>query len=250
MRAIILAAGRGRRINQLSSSKPKCFIKINKKSLISYQINALKNAGITKIAIVTGYKKKFFKNLKLKKFNNKEWSSTNMIHSLITAQSWLSKYECIICYSDIFFESSAITILKENKNKFCILSYTNWKSLWQKRFKDIKVDIESFKINKLNFITEIGQKVKNISNVQGQFMGLIKMSPSKWKIIIKYIKKLSRNERKNITTTTLMNNIIIKKKLKIKAAFYKDLFFEIDSYQDYKIIKNYFKSKKFILNFI
>ena len=73
MRAIILAAGRGRRINQLSKSKPKCFIKVNNKSLINYQIEALKKAGITKIAIVTGYKKNFFQNLKTKKFNNKEW---------------------------------------------------------------------------------------------------------------------------------------------------------------------------------
>jgi choline kinase len=243
MRAIILAAGRGRRINQLSKLKPKCFIKVNNKSLINYQIEALKKAGIKKIAIITGYKKNFFQNLKTKKFNNKEWRSTNMIYSLCKAQSWLSKYKCIICYSDIFFETSAIKLLKKNNNEFCVLSYLDWKNLWKKRFKNIKIDIESFKINKSNYITNIGQKVRNINDIQGQFMGVFKLSPPKWKIIIKYIKELDKNQRSKMSTTSLINNIINMYKLKIKAVFYKDLFFEIDNYKDYKILLDVFKKK-------
>ena len=56
MKGIILAAGRGSRMKNLTSTKPKCMIKINGKMLIEYQIEALSSAGINEIGIVTGYK--------------------------------------------------------------------------------------------------------------------------------------------------------------------------------------------------
>jgi len=58
--AVILAAGVGLRINNISKDKPKGFIEINGKSLIQRSIKLLKKSGINNIYIVTGYKKEFF----------------------------------------------------------------------------------------------------------------------------------------------------------------------------------------------
>ncbi len=67
---IILAAGRGSRINRLTKENPKALIEINKRSLLSYQLKSIKSAGIKEedIALITGYKKKNLKNLNLKLF--------------------------------------------------------------------------------------------------------------------------------------------------------------------------------------
>ena len=101
MRAIILAAGRGSRLKDLTKNKPKSFLKIKNRRMIDYQIEGLKKNGIKDIAAVVGYKKEMFRKLKIKLFNNKNWESTNMVYSLFKANSWLSKYDCIICYGDI-----------------------------------------------------------------------------------------------------------------------------------------------------
>ena len=41
----------------LTDAKPKCLLSINGKTLLERQIDALKKAGISEIAIVTGYQK-------------------------------------------------------------------------------------------------------------------------------------------------------------------------------------------------
>ena len=45
MKAIILAAGRGSRMNELTYDKPKCLIEINGKTLLDWQLEAIKSVG-------------------------------------------------------------------------------------------------------------------------------------------------------------------------------------------------------------
>src|SRR6185503_13206340 len=54
MRAIILAAGRGSRMGQLTAEIPKCLVQLGGKPLLEWQTGALRAAGIDRIAVVTG----------------------------------------------------------------------------------------------------------------------------------------------------------------------------------------------------
>ena len=69
MNAIILAAGKGERLQPLTNDKPKCLVELFGKSLLEWQIEAFQSSGITDITIVSGYKSdlinfKFKYNLK------------------------------------------------------------------------------------------------------------------------------------------------------------------------------------------
>ena len=57
MKAIIIAAGMGSRLNPLTNDKPKCMLELNGKTLLQHQIRALREAGIDRVALVKGYKK-------------------------------------------------------------------------------------------------------------------------------------------------------------------------------------------------
>lgn len=59
--AIILAAGRGSRLHPFSKYTPKPLVKIVGRPLIEYTIQAIKNAGIEDIVVVTGYLSKHIK---------------------------------------------------------------------------------------------------------------------------------------------------------------------------------------------
>jgi CTP:phosphocholine cytidylyltransferase-like protein len=56
LKAIILAAGRGKRLNPLTDKIPKAMVKLFGKSLLEWQINVFRNCNINDISIVTGYK--------------------------------------------------------------------------------------------------------------------------------------------------------------------------------------------------
>ena len=64
--------------------------------------------------MVTGYKKHMFNFLDFKKFHNEKLKTTNMVHSLIKADKWLKKYDCLVTYGDIIFTD---TSLKKNQSK-------------------------------------------------------------------------------------------------------------------------------------
>ena len=79
MKAIILAAGRGSRMNELTYDKPKCLIEINGKTLLDWQLEAIKSVGINEIGIVTGYKREMLSVYKLIEFYNPNWETSQMV---------------------------------------------------------------------------------------------------------------------------------------------------------------------------
>ena len=86
MELIILAAGRGSRLPKKYRKLPKCLVKIKSKELIFYNYNLSINS---KENIISGYKeilKKKIKSLKCKYVFNKNYKSTNMVHSLSLVQ--------------------------------------------------------------------------------------------------------------------------------------------------------------------
>ena len=63
MQAIIMAAGKGSRLGELTKGYPKSFVEINGKKLIEYNLEMLRSVGVDKIIIVTGYREEAFKEL-------------------------------------------------------------------------------------------------------------------------------------------------------------------------------------------
>ena len=56
MRAIILAAGRGGRLRDVTGNRPKCLARIGERTLIDRQIRALRGCGIDTITVVAGFR--------------------------------------------------------------------------------------------------------------------------------------------------------------------------------------------------
>ena len=176
MKAIILAAGRGSRMKHLTDERPKCLIEFNGKPLLEWQLEAIRAAGIDEIAIVTGYKREMLTGYGLVEFHNPEWATTQMVSSLCCANEWLEANTCIVSYSDIFYEASAVRSLIESKADISLTYDPNWLELWTKRFGDPLLDAETFRLNPDGTLAEIGKKPKTVEEIQGQYMGLLKFA--------------------------------------------------------------------------
>ncbi len=248
MKSLILAAGRGTRINEITKNHHKCLIKIQKKSILQWQIDALSTFS-KKICVVTGYDENKIKD-KLKKIKNitfiknNEWESSNMFYSLLCAKEWIDNDDLIISYSDIFYSKIAVKKLNETNSDISIIYDPNWLELWDMRFDNPLDDAETFKLDSLSCLKEIGRKPNTIKECEGQFIGLIKISRNGWSIMNKHISVI-KEKIKKIDTTSLLNFLILKK-VKIRAIPISDKWGEVDTLNDYKLYKklltqNYFK---------
>lgn len=238
MKAIILAAGRGSRMKHLTADLPKCLVKLRGKPLIEWQIKALRAAGINDIAVVTGYKKELLASYKLTEFHNSRWFDTNMVASLACADEWLQSEPLIISYSDIFYEKSAVMSLINCPEQLAITYDPNWLQAWRKRFGDPLLDAETFSINSLNQIIDIGNKPSNVEEIQGQYMGLLRITPESWREIVCILSKLSKKERNEVSITSILQKVIKNSKLSVIGVSYEGEWGEIDSETDLEIFNS------------
>ena len=231
MRALILAAGRGRRMGEHTNSKPKCLTMFRGKPLIEWQINALNKSGINEIGVVTGYKSNLLKKYCLRQFHNKDWFKTQMVSSLECASDWVKQGDIVISYSDIFYEHNAINLLVKSNRDISILYDVNWLNLWSLRFKDPLSDAESFLLNKQNELLEIGEKVNDYSKIKGQYMGLIFFSKNGWETFYNNRLKLSKSE-KMIEDMTSAFQRLIRNKIIVHGVKYNGQWGEVDTIDD------------------
>lgn len=232
MKAIILAAGRGSRMKDLTDERPKCLLKLRGKALLDCQLEALRRAGITEIAIVTGYKCELLSGFGLVEFHNPRWAETNMVSSLACAQEWLLSEPCIVSYSDIFYEASAVESLMMSAASLAVTYDPNWQSLWQKRFGDPLFDAETFRLNLDNTLAEIGNKPKSLQEVEGQYMGLLRFTPDGWNEVLRIRAGLPPAECDRMHMTGTLQKVIEAGCVAIEAVSYEFSWGEVDFAED------------------
>jgi choline kinase len=235
MKAIILAAGRGSRMKNLTNDRPKCLVELGGKALLDWQLSALWEAGIEQVALVTGYRRELFDGRGLVEFHNPRWGETNMVSSLACAQEWLQAEACIVSYSDIFYSGQAVKLLTKSLAALALTYDPNWLELWKRRFRDPLVDAESFRLNSDQTVAEIGKKPKSVEEVQGQFMGLLRFTPAGWAEILRSRSGLPPIECDRMDMTGTLERVIEAGRIAIAAIPYPGEWGEVDSVEDLAI---------------
>jgi len=230
MKAIILAAGRGSRMGELTQDSHKCKSILHGKPLLTWQIEALKGAGINDIAIVRGYLADKLNVHGVSFFENTYWNKSNMVYSLIQADTWLRSGECIVSYSDIVYQSETIVKLRDSSADIAITYDPFWRSLWELRFDNPLDDAETFRVDN-NFVLEIGKRAQTLSEIQGQFMGLIKISSPGWKKISDYLDTLPVHIIQSLDMTGLLSRLI-STGIAIEAVNISEPWAEVDTESD------------------
>ena len=232
MKGIILAAGRGHRMKTLTNEKPKCLTKLRGKPLLEWQLDALRGGGISQIAIVTGYKHEMLEKWDLKTFHNPFWEKTNMLSSLCCADEWLEKETCIVSYSDIFYDPSAVGQLINCEAPIAITYDPNWLEIWSKRFVDPLTDAETFRLNADSTLQEIGNTASTISEIQGQYMGLLRFDPQGWDKVKEIRLKQKIHVIDNLHITGMLQKIIAENHIPVTALPFEGEWGEIDTLDD------------------
>lgn len=208
MKAVILAAGRGSRMGELTQAQPKCMTEFAGRSLIHWQMASLRAAGVSEFGVVTGYLADRLRIDGAHRFHNPRWAETNMVRSLACASDWLRAQPCIVSYGDIFYDPEAVRRLAATAGELVITYDRDWLALWRARFDDPLPNAETFCFDAEGRLVAIGQRPRVLDEVQGQFMGLLKFTPSGWARVEALLERLTRPVCDGLDTTALLNRLI------------------------------------------
>ena len=155
MKALILAAGRGTRIQSVHGNHPKCLIRFNgtNSTILDHQIECLYAAGITNIGIVVGYEKNQIIQHVAKHYSdhrrfcfieNPLFAKTNNIYSFWLARTWLNGEPFMCLNGDVVFDPRILIPAVRPDSPITMIVDSAW------RDETMKVIISKNKIVQMN----------------------------------------------------------------------------------------------------
>ena len=136
MQAIILAAGMGKRLGDLTKDNTKCMVKVNGVPLIDRLLTQLSRFSLVKVIIVIGYEGKKlrdyigqeYKGLAIEYIENSIYNTTNNINSLSLAKQQLQEDDTLLIESDLIFEDSLFDMIlnSPDPNVALVDKYETW----------------------------------------------------------------------------------------------------------------------------
>jgi choline kinase len=250
MKAIIVAAGIGSRLGDLTKDLPKPLVEVNGKSILERQIEIFKKFGIDDIIIIRGPHKDKFNFEHVTYVEDTDVSNHDLLGSFMAAEKEMDD-NLIISYGDIIFDENILSqIISSSENSTLAIDYD-----WQKKYHDNSnalLDKVSVVTLENNSIINIGyyENFKNFKNlVFGEFIGLMKISESTIIQLIEQYNHLQKNHQGRFHDSssihfgiiTDMINELLKNEMKFSATKISGKWCEIDTLQDLEIAKKIFK---------
>lgn len=252
MQAIILAAGMGKRLGELTRDNTKCMIKVNGERMIDRTLTMLSHLNLTRVVIVIGYcgdnlrnyVGKEYKGLKIQYIENPIYDKTNNIYSLALAKKELQEDDTLLLESDIIFEESLLTKLINDPfpNLALVDKYQTW-------MDGTMVRIDEFN-NIVNFVPKKAFKYSDVDSYY-KTVNIYKFSKDFLKneyvpFLDAYTKALGNNEyyEQVLRVITLLNTDEELKALPLNG----EKWYEIDDIQDLDIAETLFSSKKELMH--
>ena len=136
MQAIILAAGMGRRLKELTQNNTKCMVEVNGVTLIDRMLHQIQRQNVSRVIIVAGYEREKLKDYiatlgittPIIYIDNTIYDKTNNIYSLSLASDYLCQDDTLLFESDLIFEDSVLDVLVKDPRPTLALvdKYESW----------------------------------------------------------------------------------------------------------------------------
>jgi len=177
MKAIIIGAGRGRRLMPATADTPKCYAEVQGKRLLDWALGALAGAGVTDICFIGGYQidkvRRDYPHFTFR--HNAGWEHNNILASLMHAEDVMHE-GFVCCYSDILFTSDVIRRVLTHPADIALSVDTRWLERYQHRTQHPPDDGEKVTV-KNGHVTRVHRGIAS-SEAHGEYTGIAKFSPA------------------------------------------------------------------------
>ncbi|WML41242.1 aminotransferase class I/II-fold pyridoxal phosphate-dependent enzyme [Neobacillus sp. OS1-2] len=243
MQSIILAAGMGKRLKELTNNNTKCMVKVNEVTMIERTLKQLDRLHLSKIVIVVGYKGDelidFISTLHIETpidyVHNDIYDKSNNIYSLFLAKDYLLKEDTLLLESDLIFEDAVLNKIVEDPypSLALVAKYESW--------MDGTVVTLDGDNNIKNFL---GKKDFNYEDIQNYYktVNIYKFSKEfSTTHYVPFLEAYSKALGNNEYYEQVLKVITLLDKPEIKASILGDeSWYEIDDVQDLDIAESIF----------
>ncbi len=237
-RAVILAAGFGSRLRPLTDRHPKCLTPLAGKTLLERQRAVLAGADIMDVTIVAGHMAETLRLPGIAHIVNVDYARTNMVSSLFCARHLFDgSRDLLVVYGDIVFEPRVLASLLSARYEVSVVVDRGWLDLWSLRMEDPLADAETMKIGADGRIKELGKSPRSLADIEGQYIGLIRLSAAAQGRICQFYDALTPDgsyigkDKANMFMTTFIQ-MLIDNDFDVGPAFVQNGWLEVDSIAD------------------
>jgi choline kinase len=176
MRAILIAAGRGRRLMPTTADAPKCFAEVKGKRMLDWALAAFAKNGIRDVCFIGGYRidKVQAEYPQFTFRHNVDWENNNILASLMFAED-LMDAPFICAYSDILFSADVVKRLLAREGEIALSVDTRWLDRYQHRSNHPPTDAEKVTVEN-GRVTRIDRNI-DPNDAYGEYTGIAKFSP-------------------------------------------------------------------------
>ena len=182
MRALIIGAGRGKRLMPMTQDTPKCYAQIQGRRLLDWALKAFRGASLTDLCFIGGYQieKVRCDYPQLTFRHNRDWEQNNILLSLMHAEDLMDE-GFVCCYSDILFTSDVIRRVVQHPGDIVLSVDTRWLDRYRDRTQHPPTDAEK--------VTVLEDKVARVhrdippAEAHGEYTGIAKFTSAGARIL-------------------------------------------------------------------
>src|SRR5258708_2514430 len=185
MKGVILAAGKGSRLNGTAGDRPKCLVEAGGITLLERQIRTLQNAGIGEIVVVVGYQAEGVRGgcgSGVTYVENARFSETNSLYSLWTARALLSQGFMVLNCDVLFHPGLLDDLLATHQDAALLVDY---RDPGNPAFGDeeMKVTVRS------GLVVDISKTMAS-AEADGENVGIVKFGPKSARHLVSILDRL------------------------------------------------------------
>ncbi len=171
MRGIILAAGKGSRLNGTAGDKPKCLVEAGGITLLERQITALEQAGMDEITVVVGCQAERVRarcGSRVTYVENSRFGETNSLYSLWTARALLYQGFVVLNCDVLFHPALLDDLLATHQDAALLMAY---------REPGQQYGDEEMKVKVRDGLVVDMSKTMDPAEADGENLGIVKFGP-------------------------------------------------------------------------
>jgi choline kinase len=183
MRAVILAAGRGRRLRDVVGDRPKCLARIGDRTLVERQIRSLRACGVDAIAVVAGFQAEMVRRTcgpGVDLVTNTRFDSTNSLYSLWLARDLLLD-GFVVLNCDVLFHDQLLRDLLTARDEDALLMAAKR----GERYSDEEMKIRS----RFGCVADIAKTI-DAGDADGENVGIAKFGTAGAAVLVEEMQRI------------------------------------------------------------
>jgi choline kinase len=178
MKAIILAAGMGTRLGELTKARPKCLMEVRGRTLLERQIDGWRAAGAEEVVVVRGYLADQLHLPGARYVENRDYANNGLLLSLFSAREAMSG-GFVFSYGDtIWREENARALLDrlEGRAELAVVADLDWAAVYEGRDQHPVGEAECVALDARGQVARAG-KVVGAEEAYGEVAGMGGVGP-------------------------------------------------------------------------